>query len=120
LPELFTPIEPRPLSHRRFWQLALELRAVEDGLVRLRASCALASQRLASLLALEVTTPALGGWTTMPDHVFGDRRLGDPGIIRQQAAKVPFTQDDDMVQAFASNRSDQTFDMNQPATVSEA
>jgi hypothetical protein len=36
LPELFTPIEPRPLSHRRFWQLALELRAVEDGLVRLR------------------------------------------------------------------------------------
>jgi hypothetical protein len=28
--------------------------------------------------------PALGRWTTMPDHVFGDRRLGDLDTQLQQ------------------------------------
>ena len=33
------------------------------------------------------------------------------GVIRQQVAKVRFPQHHDMVEALASNRSDQTFDM---------
>jgi hypothetical protein len=32
--ELFASIAPRPLSHRRFWRLALELREIEAGLVQ--------------------------------------------------------------------------------------
>jgi hypothetical protein len=31
--ELFTPIAPRPLHHRRFWRLVLELMEIERGLV---------------------------------------------------------------------------------------
>jgi hypothetical protein len=55
-----------------------------------------------------------------PTRQVGTRCVIVGDIIRQQVAKAPFAQHDDMVQAFASNRSDQTFDMNQPATVSEA
>jgi hypothetical protein len=46
-----------------------------------------------------------------PTRQVGTRCVIVGDIIRQQVAKAPFAQHDDMVQAFASNRSDQTFDM---------
>ena len=42
------------------------------------------------------------------------------GVIRQQMTEVPFPQHHDMVEALASDRADQPFNMTRSATVSVA